>query len=130
MHPQIPPDRHFGALFTGVFAVLAVVNYFRGGRAYLWLAALCVVFGIVTLARPKLLRPINILWMRFASLLHRIVSPVVLGVIFYVVITPVGLVQRLSGRDALRRRPNPRARSYWLPRAPPGPPPDSFKNQF
>src|SRR5262245_18554529 len=120
MQSPLPPDRHFGALFTGIFAALAAVNYFHGGGSYLWLAVASALFGVVTVTRPQLLRPLNVLWMRFAGLLHRVVSPMVLGVIFYIVLTPVGVVQRLGGRDALRRKPDSQARSYWVPREPPG----------
>jgi hypothetical protein len=127
---KLPPDKQFGTLFTAVFAVLAGLNFYRGGHAYPWLVVVAALFGIVTLARPSLLRPLNALWMKFAELLHHIVSPVVLGAIFYVVLTPVGAVQRLFGRDTMRRKPDAQAQSYWIPRVPPGPPPDSLRNQF
>ena len=127
---KLPPDRQFGTLFTIVFAVLAGLNFYRGGHAYTWLAIVAGLFGVVTLVRPSLLRPLNRLWMLFAELLHRIVSPVVLGAIFYVVLTPVGAVQRVMGRDTMRRKLDAQARSYWIPRVPPGPPSDSLRNQF
>lgn len=127
---KLPPDRHFGALFTIVFAVLAGINYYRGGHAYLWLVGASAVIGVVTLVRPQLLRPFNALWMRFAALLHRIVSPLVLGAIFYVILTPVGVLQRITGRDTMRRKTEPQAKSYWIRREPPGPPPESLRNQF
>ena len=130
MQTKLPPDRHFGALFTVVFAGLAALSYFRGGHAYPWLAGASVLIAVVTLAKPQLLRPLNALWMKLAALLHRIVSPVVLGSIFYVVLTPVGLIQRLAGRDTMRRKRDPKARSYWIRREPPGPPPESLRNQF
>jgi hypothetical protein len=130
MQTKLPPDRHFGALFSVAFAALAAVSYFRGGHAYPWLLGASGLFAIVTLAKPHLLRPLNALWMRLAALLNRVVSPLVLGAIFYVVLTPVGVIQRLAGRDTMRRKRDSQAQSYWIPREPPGPPPESLRNQF
>jgi hypothetical protein len=127
---KLSPDRQFGTLFAVLFALLAGLNWYRGGHVYPWLAIISVLLGIVTLARPSLLRPLNALWMKFAELLHRIVSPVILGAIFFVVLTPVGTVQRLAGRDPMRRKQDRNVHSYWIPRVPPGPPPDSLRNQF
>ena len=130
MKVKLPPDRHFGLLFTAVFAALASVNYFRGGHAYLWMALVSIFTAIVTLARPRLLRPFNTLWMRLAAVLHHIVSPLILGAIFYVVLTPVGVLQRVTGRDTMRRKTEPEAKSYWIRRQPPGPSPETLRNQF
>jgi hypothetical protein len=124
------PDRHFGLLFTVVFAAMAALSYFRGSHAYPWFAGASALIAAVTLAKPELLRPFNVLWMRLAAVLHRIVSPIVLGAIFFLVLTPVGIVQRLAGRDTMSRKPDSKARSYWIQREPPGPPPDSLHNQF
>jgi hypothetical protein len=68
--------------------------------------------------------------MAFGEVLHRVVSPLVLGVIFFAVFTPFGLVMRWSGRDSMKRRCEPQARSYWIRRDPPGPPPESLRDQF
>ena len=80
--------------------------------------------------RPALLAPLNRLWTRFGALLHRVVSPIVLGFMFFVVITPMGLVRRMLVKDPLRLRFDRQAGSYWVPRQPPGPPPQSLTNQF
>jgi Saxitoxin biosynthesis operon protein SxtJ len=127
----IPPsDRHFGLVFTVLFAALAVLSYFRSGRAYLWLLPLSALTGLVMLLNPELLRPLNRLWMKLASLLHAITSPVILAVIYFLVVTPFGLIQRLMGRDVMRQKFDPRIDSYWISREPPGPPPESLRNQF
>ena len=130
MSGNLPPDRHFGLAFTILFAVLAGASYLRGGSAYPWLTVLSGLTGLVTLVRPKWLRPFNAAWMKFAGLLHSVVSPLVLGAIFFLVLTPVGLVQRLAGRDVMRRKFDPKKKSYWISREPPGPPPESLRNQF
>jgi hypothetical protein len=130
MNPKLPPDRHFGLVFIILFAVLAAVSYFRDGHAYPWWLGLAAITAAITLAKPQLLRPFNILWMRLAALLHRIVSPVVLSAIFFLILAPIGIIQRLTGRDALRRKFDPNIRTYWIRRDPPGPPPESLRNQF
>ncbi len=77
-----------------------------------------------------MLAPLNRLWTRFGMLLHRIVNPVVLGVLFFLVITPVGLLRRLVSRDPLTLRLDKTRASYWVVRETAGPPPGSMKQQF
>jgi hypothetical protein len=88
------------------------------------------VFLLLAGILPRALGPLNWLWTQFGLLLHKIVSPIVLGVLFFLVFTPLGLAMRLFGGDPLRLRFQPDAPSYWIERSPPGPAPDSLKNQF
>jgi hypothetical protein len=94
-----------------------------------WLGA-AVLLGSVALLRPSLLAPFNRLWTKFGLLLFAVVSPVVLAIVYYGCVTPIGWVVRLTGKDLLRLRYEPNAQSYWITREPPGPPPASLKNQF
>jgi len=87
------------------------------------------VFAVAMLA-PTLLAPLNRLWTRFGLLLHRIVSPVVLGIMFFLVVTPMGLLMRAFGKDPLRLRFEKDLPSYWINRNPPGPAPDTLDHQF
>ena len=133
MHsPQnLPSNRNFGLLFAGVIALLSAYAAYQNAEAfkvYGWLIA-GIVVGLVAIAAPGLLAPLNKAWMKLGELMGRVVSPLVLGVIFFVLITPVALVTRLFGRDELRLKKTD-ASSYWIDRAPPGPAGDSFKNQF
>jgi len=130
MTTNLPPDRHFGLIFTVLFAALAVLSYFRGGHAFLWLLPLSALIGLVAIIIPRWLRPLNRLWMKLAAFLHAIVSPVVLAVLYFLILTPFGFVRRLAGRDTMQRRFDPRIDSYWISREPPGPPPESLRNQF
>jgi len=130
MTTKFPPDRHFGLVFTVLFAALGVLSYFRGGHAFLWLLPLSALIGLVAIIIPRWLRPLNRLWMKLAALLHAIVSPVVLAVLYFLILTPFGFVRRLAGRDTMRRRFDPQIDSYWISREPPGPPPESLRNQF
>ena len=119
----LPSNRSFGWTFTVVFALIALF-------AYPWLLALAALTAAVTVVRDQWLEPLNRAWMRFGALLNRIVSPVVLGLIFFVVFAPVGIVMRLAGRDAMCRRFEPAKPSYLVPREPPGPREDSFRDMF
>lgn len=128
---NLPSNRSFGFLFTGVFALISAYSAHKGAdtfKVYGWLIA-GVAVGVVAVTAPNLLTPFNKAWMKLGELMGKVVSPLVLGVIFFVLLTPVGLIGRLLGRDELRlKRTN--SESYWIDRVPPGPAGDSFKNQF
>jgi hypothetical protein len=127
----LPSNRNFGFLFAVVFALLSAYAAYQGAdafRVYGWLIA-GVAVSLVAVAAPGLLTPLNKAWMKLGELMGKVVSPLVLGVIFFVLITPIALITRLFGRDELRlKRAN--TNSYWIDRAPPGPAGGSFKNQF
>jgi len=127
---KLPSDRSFGFLFVVVFALIAGVAWWRASSLALWSAVLSVLTLVVTLVRPSALRPLNRIWMKLAELLHRFVSPIVLGIIYFVLLTPIAWIFRLRGRDVLRRRADPAVSSYWISRDPPGPDPKSFPNQY
>lgn len=123
-------DRAFGLTIGAVLGLVAGFSFLSGGQyAAVWLygAGLFTVAGLVV---PGLLGPLNHLWFRFGMLLHRIISPVILGLMFYVVITPIGLLMRLFGKRPLNLRFDREASTYWVRRDPPGPASDSFKDQF
>jgi hypothetical protein len=123
-------DRSFGLVLAGFLALVGALDLWRGSERWpLWLG-LAVLALVLALTVPKLLAPANRVWTKLGLLLHAVVSPLILGLIFYLCITPIGFLMRLSGKDPLRLRFEPGADSYWIKRLPPGPPPDSFKNQF
>ena len=126
----LPPNRSFGTLFVVVFVLLGAYSWWRGGAVYPWAFGLSALTLVMTLAKPDWLAPANRAWMKLAELLHRVVSPVVLGVIFFGVFTPTAWVMRWAGRDALKRRFEPAAQTYWVERDPPGPDPAGLPNQF
>jgi hypothetical protein len=130
MSGQVPSNRSFGWLFTVVFTLVGSYSLWQHGSLYPWAFGLAGLTAAVTLIKPDWLAPLNRLWMRFGELLHRIVSPVILGLIFYAVFTPVAFVMRIAGRDAMKRQFEPGSSTYWIDRDPPGPAADSFKNQF
>lgn len=85
---------------------------------------------VVTVARPAWLNAMNRAWMKLGAALHRLTSPIVLGVLFFGLFAPVGVAMRAARRDALKRRFDPGATTYWVDRDPPGPEADSLPNQF
>lgn len=123
-------DRNFGLVFAAFFLIVALLPLLHGNPLRLWALGLAGIFLILALTIPKLLAPFNRLWMRFGMLLHRIVSPVALAVLFYVVVTPTGLLMRLFGKDPLRLRLDKSTNSYWIQRSPSGPTPESLKLPF
>jgi hypothetical protein len=129
----MPSERSFGLLFAAVFALVAGYGWlFKSWvpATLWWLLAVAACFGLLAFVMPKVLAPLNWLWFQLGQLLGKIVSPIVLGAIFFLILTPVSLVSRLFGRDELRLKRKASQTSYWLDRAPPGPEPESFKNQF
>jgi hypothetical protein len=128
--PPLPSNRSFGTLFVVVFALLGAYGWWRSQPLFPWAFGLSALTLAVTLVVPNWLAPANRAWMKLAEILNRIVSPIVLGASFYVVLTPIAIVMRLMGRDAMKRRFEPSVPSYWIDREPPGPDPAGLPNQF
>ena len=126
---ELPSNRKFGLFFTFVFAVAATYFYYSANVnwAYVFIAA-ALIFLLVTLIKSDVLLPLNKLWMRFGLLLGMIVSPIVLGVIFFGLFTPIAMLMRRSGRDELRLKFTQKT-SHWISREEPIKS-ESFKQQF
>jgi len=123
-------DRTFGLVFAAVFLIIALYPLAGGGAVRGWALAVAGAFGVLAVFLPASLGHANRAWTRFGMLLHAIVSPVALGVLFYLVVTPTGILMRLFGKDPLRLQMDPSAETYWITRDPPGPTGDSLDNQF
>jgi hypothetical protein len=123
-------DRAFGVVFTVVFAIVGLWPVTGGGPPRWWSLGMAALFLVAALARPVLLAPLNRLWTRFGGLLHRITNPVIMGLVFYLAVTPTALIMRCMGKDLLHRKLDRDAESYWIERRPPGPDPDTMKQQF
>lgn len=128
---NLPTNRKFGLFFSAVFLLLALKLYWHSDSTMstLFFVGLASSFLLVSIFTPQLLTPLNKIWYYFGILLGRIVSPIVLGLIFFLIITPIALIIRLAGRDNLRLKKKS-VQTYWVDRLPPGPAPDSFKNQY
>ena len=125
--PEVAPpsERATGLVFAAVAAIVAYL--YRDNQSVLWVAGgASMALVLLSLAAPRLLKPLNIVWFRFGLLLHRIVNPLVMAVLFFGVMMPGGLLMRLF-RDPLNRRGRAEAGSFWTERCEP---PGSMKNQF
>jgi Saxitoxin biosynthesis operon protein SxtJ len=125
-------DRSFGLTMAGFFALVAFLPLLHGSLSSIrwWALGIAAAFLAVTLLWPTGLRPFNRIWLKFGLLISKIVSPVVLALIFYVTVCPIGLLMRAKGRDPLRLRRNATATSYWILREQAENPPESMKRQF
>ena len=121
-------DRSFGLVFAVVFAVIALWSTPGGGEVRWWAVTMAALFAFVAVARPGLLAPLNRLWFRFGLLLGRVTTPLVLGLIFFLVVTPTALLMRLTGRDVLRLRAGQGAE--WITREPGANRGDQMTRQF
>jgi hypothetical protein len=128
--PEGSSDRSFGLIFAGALVVFPLIAWWRGRELRLWPFGVAAVFLVVALLRPSWLAPLNRVWTRFGMLLGRVTNPMMMGLIFFLVVTPVALVLRFRGKDPLRLKRDSAAQSYWLPRQPPGPAPETMTNQF
>lgn len=122
-------NRSFGIVIASAFGIITIVNLRRGGVWWPWLGGLSVLFLAAAFFFPSALAVLNRLWFRFGMLLHHIINPVIMGLIFYFAVFPTGLVSRALGKDLLRLNRDPNADSYWIRRSP-GPASDTMKDQF
>ena len=125
-----PSNKIFGFFFSALFSASSVYCYVNTFiPAFYFLTTVTLVTFLVTVFSPRHLLPFNKLWMEFGLLIGRVVSPIVLGSVFFCLISPVGIAMRLAGRDELQLKLHGKD-SCWQNRAPAGPEPASFKNQF
>ena len=126
---ELPSNRKFGFFITFVFVVAATYFYYSDNVTWAYVfIAIAMIFLLLTLIKSDELLPLNKLWMRFGLLLGMIVGPIVLGIIFFGLFTPIAMLMRLSGRDELRLKFSQKA-SHWITRNEPIKS-ESFKRQF
>jgi hypothetical protein len=123
-------NRTFGFVFAIVFGIIALLPLLSGRTPRLWACAIAGIFLGIALFAPRFLSPLNRAWFQVGLALHRVVNPVVMAVIYYGTVVPIGLILRARGKDPLRLKPDPDTTSYWIVRDPPGPPRGSMTKQF
>lgn len=123
-------DRSFGIVFTVVFAIVGALPLLSSSSPRWWSVGVAGAFLLAALVYPKILAPLNRLWTRFGLLLHKVVNPLVMGLLFFLVVTPIALLMRVCGKRPLHLKTEPDAPTYWITRDPPGPAPDTMKQQF
>ena len=123
-------DRSFGLVMAGALAAVSSLNAWHAGRLWPWTATLAALFLAAGFIRPGILHPLNLVWLKFGLLLSRIVSPIVMALLFYGTVLPTGIVMRMMGKDLLRLKRQGATDSYWIVRSPPGPSPETMRDQF
>ena len=123
---KIGSNRSFGIVFFVFFLIIAIYPLINDGELRLWSLFISIVFLFLGLVNSKILNPLNKLWFKFGIFLGKIISPLVMGIIFFLVVTPIGLLMRLLNKDLLNLRFNNNG-SYWIEKTEPK---SKMKNQF
>ena len=122
----IPSNKNFGIIFAILFLVISFWPLLKGEDLRNWSLIIALIFLVLGLINSKILTPLNQIWFKFGLLLGRIVSPLIMGVIFFFVVTPIGFIMRILGKDLLNLKFN-KDKSYWIKKDGPK---SKMKNQF
>ena len=106
-------SKSFGYLFFGIFLALAIWVYIKNQNLNYWLIGTSTVFLVLTLIKSKLLDVLNDLWIKFGELLGKIIAPIVMSIVFFLIVTPIGLVLKIIKKDLLKLKFN-NGKSYWI----------------
>ena len=123
---KLPTNKNFGIVFSVIFLIVSLFPLINDGSLRIWSLIVSTVFLFLGLINSKILTPLNKIWFKFGLLLGRIVSPVIIGFIFFLVVTPTALIMRLIGKDLLNLKFN-KHQSYWIEKTGPK---SKMKNQF
>ena len=123
---KISSNRSFGIVFFLVFLIIAIYPLSNSGDVRLWSVITSIIFLVLGLLNSKILTSLNILWFKFGIFLGKIMSPLIMGIIFFLVVTPIGLIMRLFRKDILNLKYN-KNQSYWIEK---NGPKSKMKNQF
>ena len=123
---KIGSNRSFGIVFFVVFLIIATYPLINGDELRLWSLIISIVFLFLGLVNSKILNPLNKLWFKFGIFLGKIISPLVMGIIFFLVVTPIGLLMRLLNKDLLNLKFN-NNNTYWIKKTEPK---SKMKNQY
>ena len=113
---KISSNRNFALVFFIVFLIVSIWPLTYDEPVRIWSAIISSIFLILGLMNSKLLTPLNKLWFKFGMILGAIVSPVVMGVVFFLVVTPIGLIMKIMGKDLLNKKYDKKKRTYWIKR--------------
>jgi len=113
---KISSNRSFGIVFFFVFLIISLWPLINENPLRVWSIFVAIIFLILGLVNSKLLTPLNILWFKFGKILGTIVTPIVMGIVFFIVITPTGFIMKLFGKDLLNKKYNNKNKSYWIDR--------------
>ena len=127
----LPSNKRFGTFFAFIFATACIYGVVKEKTALttITFGVLSILMGATTAINPSILTPLNRLWFKLGILLGKVVNPITLGAIFFLLLTPIAIITRLFGRDELKLN-RKGSNTYWKNREPSGPSPDSFKRQY
>ena len=123
---KISSNRSFGIVFFIVFLLIALYPLLKDNDLRIWSLVISFIFLILGLINSKILTPLNRLWFKFGLLLGKFISPLIMGIIFFVVVTPIGIIMRLLKKDLLNLKYN-KKKTYWIEK---NGPKSKMKNQF
>ena len=123
---KIGSNRSFGVVFFIIFLLISTYPLINNENIIIWSLVTSLIFLFLGIINSNILSPLNILWFRFGLLLGKIISPVVMGIIFFLVVTPIGFLMKLSKKDTLNLKFD-NSKSYWIEKKGPK---SKMKNQF
>jgi len=127
---KVPSDRSFAWLMTAIATAVAAYAHWKALSWVWWPVSIGALLTAVALFAPSVLNPLNRAWMQLGLMLGRVVTPLIMSLIFFGIVTPIAVLARWRGVNPMRRHYDPDARSYWIPRDPPGPDARSMERQF
>ncbi len=128
--PKPLDNRIFGLIFSGIFCVIALFPLLFAGELRQWALIVAAAWAVPALVYPAILAPLNRLWAKFGQVMHSVINPILMGLIFFLTVLPTGLILRLLGKDPMRRKFDTQAASYWILREDKSVTKESFDNQF
>jgi len=123
---KIPSNKNFGVVFFVVFLIISLFPLLNDGNVRAWLVIISIIFLILGLLNSAILSPLNKIWFKFGILLSYLISPIVMGLIFFIVVTPTSLILQIFGKDLLGLKRNNK-KTYWIERSDAK---SEMKNQF
>ena len=113
---QISSNKSFGILFFIVFFLIGIWPLFNGEALRIWAIPIALIFLVLGLINSKVLTPLNLIWVKFGELLGKIIAPIVMALVYFVVLTPISLILRLVNKDILKLKILKNTDSYWIKR--------------
>ena len=110
---KVSSNKSFGIVFSIFFLLISVYLLLNNDPIYYWSLFVSFIFLVLGLMNSKILSPLNLLWFKFGILLGKIVSPVVMGIIFFLVVTPISIILKIFGKDVLNLKFN-NNKTYWI----------------
>jgi hypothetical protein len=111
---KMASERSFGCVIGIGFSLIGVIPLVHGHSVRIWALLVSLAFLVLALFVPKILAPLNWLWFHLGVILHHVIQPLVMGLLFFLVVTPMGVLMRLLGKDFLHLKCNPQNKTYWM----------------